>query len=100
LNFYNAGRARAEKMDVFQVIKQSPELVVLRTYGDYFIAAPFNRTTREVEKKVYLLKLAEMGKTPLQLEKVGPLKVKESSNTVPEKVSDVGQLAKERNPHE
>jgi hypothetical protein len=64
---------------VFQVIaadSQRPEVVVLRIYGEYLITAPFDRSTREFEKKLYLLKISDMTKLPLTLEKVGPLKVK------------------------
>jgi hypothetical protein len=83
---YQGGKKQAELQKVFSVVNQYPgtsELIVFRTYGDYFIAAPFNRSTREVEKTFYLLELSKLEKIPLTLEKIGPLKVKESLNTVP-----------------
>jgi hypothetical protein len=73
------GAKAARQRGVFQVIaadSQRPEVVVLRIYGEYLITAPFDRSTREFEKKLYLLKISDMTKLPLTLEKVGPLKVK------------------------
>jgi hypothetical protein len=84
-SFHRIGRNWAEKRQEYQVMTQSPELVVLRVYGDYLITAPLIRdpSRNQVEKKLYILKLSEMEKIPLTLEKVGTLKVKESSNTAP-----------------
>jgi hypothetical protein len=74
---YAAGKARAQQGEHFLVVEQSTELVVLRSYSDYLLTAPLNRATKEVESKFYLLKMSEMNKTPLTLEKVGPLTVKQ-----------------------
>jgi hypothetical protein len=77
--FRLGGRADAQMKEEFQIVPQSsdvPELIVLRVYGDYLLTAPFNRSTKEVEKKLFILKVSEMGKTPLIMEKVGPLQVK------------------------
>jgi hypothetical protein len=73
---YAAGRAHGEQQEEFLVIDQSPEVVVLRIYGEYLITAPVDRSTKEVEKKFVILKLSDNSPTSLTLEKVGPLKVK------------------------
>jgi hypothetical protein len=54
---------------------QSPEVAVLRMYGEYVYTVPFNRGTKEFEKKLIIVKISDI-KTPLSLEKVGPLHVK------------------------
>jgi hypothetical protein len=76
-----------EKSEVFSLVSQypgtpEPELVVFRTYGNYFVAAPLLRSTQEgkisqVEKKIYFLKMDQMDQIPLISEKVGPLMVKQ-----------------------
>lgn len=53
-----------------------PEVVVLRIYGDYLVTAPFDRTTKQFEKKLSLLKISEMAEVPLTYEKAGPLHAK------------------------
>jgi hypothetical protein len=70
------GQFNAQWQEEFYIVAQSPELVVIRNYGDYLFAAPFDRVTKEVEKKLYLLKISDMAKTPLTTEKVGPLHIK------------------------
>jgi hypothetical protein len=76
--FRIAGTLVAQKQEVFPIITQSPEVVVLRSYGEYLFAAPLHRQTHEFEKKFVILKMAEAEKKPLTLsiEKVGPLRVK------------------------
>jgi hypothetical protein len=77
--FLWGGRADAQRKEEFQIVPQSsdvPEVVVLRVYGDYLLTVPFDRSTKEVEKKLFILKVSEMAKTPLIREKVGPLQVK------------------------
>jgi hypothetical protein len=76
---FQAGRTYASNLAMFQVVTAEsprPEVVVLRIYGDYLITAPFDRSTKEFEKKLYLLKISEMAKTPLTYERVGPLRVR------------------------
>jgi hypothetical protein len=53
-----------------------PEVAVVRVYGDYLFTVPFDRTTKEFEKKLYLLKISEMAEVPLVLENIGPLSPK------------------------
>jgi hypothetical protein len=77
--FPGEGRNLAEKKEWFQVINESAELVVLRAYGDSLITAPLirNPNGNQVEKTLYILPLSEISKTPLTLEKVGPLTIKQ-----------------------
>jgi hypothetical protein len=83
--FHLTATTRARYGVEYFVINQSPKVVVLRSYGDNLIAAPLIRGANEnhVEQTFYILKLSEMKTTPLTLEKVGPLTVKESSKTAP-----------------
>ena len=73
---HTAGKAQAHQQEEFLVIDHSPEVVVLRIYGEYLITAPFDRSTKEIEKKLYIFKLSDNSPTLLTLEKAGPLKVK------------------------
>jgi hypothetical protein len=73
---HTAGRAQAHQQEEFLVIDHSPEVVVLRIYGEYLITAPFDRSTKEIEKKLYIFMLSDNSPTLLTLEKAGPLKVK------------------------
>lgn len=74
--FPTEGRKDAQGQEWFPVVAQSPdvpEVVVLRVYDDHLFATPFNRSTKEFEKKLFILKLSDMDKRPLMTEKVGPL---------------------------
>jgi hypothetical protein len=76
---YWGGKKDAQSQEVFPIIThypEVPEVVVLRTFGDYFLTAPLDRSSKEVEKKLYMLKISDMAKIPLTREKVGPLRVK------------------------
>jgi hypothetical protein len=81
--YYMAGYAYAKYQAEFFVINHSPKLVVLRIYGDYLITAPLvtpvkSEGNNQVNKTLQILKLSEMDKTPLTLEKeLGPLTVKQ-----------------------
>ena len=57
---------------------------VIRSYSDYLYTVPFNRTTKEFEKMVVIIKMSESSKSPLtlSLEKIDPLK-ETSSKVVP-----------------
>jgi hypothetical protein len=54
---------------------------MLRTYGDYFIAAPLDRSTnpKKVEPEFYLLKISEIETSGIRMktEKLGRLEVKQ-----------------------
>src|SRR5262249_48761211 len=84
---YELGELEAKRQEWFYVITQPspPELAVIRNYGDYLYAVPFNRNTKEFEKKVVVIKMSESSKPPLilSLEKIGRLK-EMSSKALPE----------------
>lgn len=69
-----AGDAEALQQKEFYVTDTTPEMVVLRIYGDTMVAAPFDRATKEVRKSFRLLKISEGVGPTLTLEEVGPLK--------------------------
>ena len=70
----NAGKEQATSQTDFLVTSTSPELVVLRIYGDNMICAPFNRDTKEVQTRFTIIKMADDSKLAFNLEKVGPLR--------------------------
>jgi hypothetical protein len=84
---YDMGSTNAQERRLFLVLPKSSEVpvevVVLTAYGDYIITSPIDRSTKTIEKTLYLLKLSEISKIPLTFENVGPLKIKESSKAVP-----------------
>jgi hypothetical protein len=71
---HHAGHAAALKQEEFLVANTSPEMVVLRIYGDHLICAPFDRATKEVQRSFIVLKVADNPQLMLRLEKVGPLR--------------------------
>jgi hypothetical protein len=81
-NFFSEqGRERAGKYDSFPVLvspypTSTPEVAVIRTYGEYLYAVPFHRETRQFEDQLVIVKMSDV-KTPLSFEKIGPLKPKE-----------------------
>jgi hypothetical protein len=74
------GRWEAQHRQEFYTVNNFPNLpeslVVMSLSDEYIVTASFDRATREVERKIYLINQAEMGNTPLSFEKIGPLKVK------------------------
>ncbi|MCJ7497382.1 MAG: hypothetical protein MUO78_04525, partial [candidate division Zixibacteria bacterium] len=79
---WEAGRSRALKQDEFLILKASPELVVLRIYGENLICAPFDRTTKEVKKTISIFKIGDDPDLKLSLEKVGPLHIEKQPTEV------------------
>lgn len=77
---WEAGRSRALKQDKFLIVKASPELVVLRIYGEKLICAPFDRTTKEITGTFTILKTGDDPNLKLSLEKVGPLHMEKESS--------------------
>lgn len=69
------GRGMAESKKRFYVTRfpDTNEVVLLRTYGDELIFAPFDRQTKEVEKSFIIVTVTDL-KTPLTLDELGPLK--------------------------
>ena len=87
--FHENGRELAEKQKEFLVLEPSSsnhELAVIRTYGEYLYAVPFNRITRKNDadktpapfrKELVILKMpADDKRLNLTFEKVGPLQPK------------------------
>jgi hypothetical protein len=74
------GNWNAEHRENFYLVKNFPgvpkDLVVFQLSGDYLVTLPLDRTTQKVERKIYLLKISDMGQTPIEHEQVGPLRVK------------------------
>ena len=70
----NAGDAAALKQEEFLVANTSPEMVVLRIYGDHLICAPFDRATKEAQRSYSVLNVADDPQLMVRLEKVGPLR--------------------------
>ena len=74
------GKLEAQHRQDFYTVNYFPNLpeslAVMSISDDYIVTASFNRATREVERKIYIINKSEMGNTPLSLEKIGPLKVK------------------------
>jgi hypothetical protein len=68
------GLDRAQGLTSFLVTPRSPEMVVLRTYGDEMICAPFDRDTREVYQSFVVLKVGDDPNLMLHYEEVGPLR--------------------------
>jgi hypothetical protein len=76
------GRFEAMWKTEFLVPSSAPGNVVLCTYGDYLVVAPFDKQTKEVERSFSLLKKGDDPKLLLQLQAVGPLRVKDTSAEV------------------
>ena len=74
--FHSLGRETAEKQTEFPVLilpSSNSDLAIIRNYGDYLYAVPFNHDTNKFEQKFYIVKMSEMAKTPLVYKKVGQL---------------------------
>ncbi len=69
----SAGKSEAIKQEEFLVTNTTPELVVLRIYGDNLICVPFNRTTGEIEENFSVIKNTGETGLALRLEKLGQL---------------------------
>jgi hypothetical protein len=72
------GKAAAAKKTEFLVTSTKPAMVVLKTYGDYLICAPYDVSKKTVEKNFSILKLADDKKLMLSVNKIGPLEPKDS----------------------
>lgn len=77
----NAGLAEAVKQKDFLVLGTSPEMVVLRIYGDKMITAPFDRKTQEVQSRFVIKKVGEDDNLVISPEEIGPLKLRTPSPT-------------------
>ena len=78
LTSFAIGRRRALTQTHFLIPTDTPDLVVLRIYGDLLVCSPFDRNTRRAES-TFVLRKASDGTCELKLEKIGPLVFPESS---------------------
>ena len=69
----SAGVAEATRQEEFLVTNTTPELVILRIYGDNLICVPFNRATGEIEQSFSIIKNTGETGLVLRLEKLGQL---------------------------
>jgi len=72
----NAGRFFAMWKQEFLVPASSPDWVVLSSFGENMIVAPFDRKTKVVERSFSIIKKGEDPKLLLRWEVVGPLRLK------------------------
>lgn len=73
------GNGEASKRDRFLVLKQEPDLVVLRNYGSVLLTARFSRESKQLSNEFVVIRLAEGERIAFTNEVVGPLKVKPGS---------------------
>jgi hypothetical protein len=71
---YIVGSARANHQESFLVSTRSG-FVALRVYGDTILLAPFDRSSGEVKRTLYVRKLGADEAIGLREEKVGPLQL-------------------------
>ncbi|MFX0202363.1 MAG: hypothetical protein ACFFCW_40165 [Candidatus Hodarchaeota archaeon] len=72
---YDTGRSVAIKKKDYQVLQGTPEVVVLRINDDLLICAPFDRSSRKVERQLIIKRLGEKSEIILKKERIGPLKI-------------------------
>jgi hypothetical protein len=69
----NMGRAAATSQRNYLVPASAPTTVVLSYFGEKLVVAPFDRSTKEVERSFWVIKTGEDPKRLLRWESVGPL---------------------------
>ena len=79
---YYAGQSAAMRQSTYLVTSTSPEMVVLRIYGDNIVCAPFDRNAGEVEPSFVVLKVGEDPELMLYSERVGPLSLEKQVSNV------------------
>jgi hypothetical protein len=84
----NVGKSSATNQKDFLVTNTTPEMVVLRVYGDNFICAPFNRATGKTETKFTLLKSSGDANLDLNLETIGPLQPLKTVEAPPQEITN------------
>jgi hypothetical protein len=72
----DAGHFEAMWKKEFLIPASAPANVVVSTYGDYLVVAPFDKQTKEIERSFFLLKKGEDPKFVLEWQSVGPLHMK------------------------
>jgi hypothetical protein len=79
---YSMGRASALSRRQFHVANTAPETVVLWWISDErAICAPFDRSTKEIERSFIILDITSTPNTAFRLEKIGPLRLKEEATS-------------------
>jgi len=79
---YSLGRASALRQREFYVTSTAPETVVLWWISDErAICAPFDRSTKEVERSFTILDIANNPGTVFRLERIGPLRLREEATS-------------------
>jgi hypothetical protein len=71
---YTVGQGEAIRKVRFLTLKSSPDFVVLRNYGDSFIAARFDRKLKTISDELLILRLSDHEKGEFRNEIVGPLR--------------------------
>ncbi|HET6419808.1 MAG TPA: hypothetical protein VFG19_06620 [Geobacteraceae bacterium] len=66
------GIIRAVTKEKYYVVNTSPEMVVLRIYGNVLICAPFDRISKKIYKNFDVKNINDFG-LKMTLEKIGPL---------------------------
>jgi hypothetical protein len=84
----NVGKSSATNQKDFLVTNTTPEMVVLRVYGDNFICAPFTRATGKTETTFTLLKSSGDANLVLNLETIGPLHPLKTVETPPQEITN------------
>jgi hypothetical protein len=89
---YLMGEVTALHQSVFTILADGEGFVVLRTYGDTMVVAPFNREAKTVSTRVRVISKSELHSKTLVDEGVGPLKSEGPSATEIERERKAGQL--------
>jgi hypothetical protein len=72
----DAGHFEAMWKKEFLIPASAPANVVVSTYGDYLVVAPFDKQTKEIERSFFLVKKGDDPKFVLEWQSVGPLHMK------------------------
>jgi hypothetical protein len=72
-----AGHYEARSQIYFYVLSESPNVVLLRIYGENVVCASFDRKEKEISGSLTIQSLSDRGELKLRREKIGPLKVKQ-----------------------
>lgn len=72
---YTVGQGEAIRKVRFLTLKSSPDFVVLRNYGDSFIAARFDRKLKTISDELLILRFSDHEKGEFRNEIVGPLRL-------------------------
>jgi hypothetical protein len=67
------GHGEATRKAVFLTLRESPDMVVLRNYGDLLVTAKFSRTQKTVSNELALIWVHETKRIDFRNESVGPL---------------------------